>query len=245
MGDRPVDRAAAPMTDAVRPRSTAPSDLAPVDTGDAPTIDGREVRGGSAWDVLGAGLRGSARVAAALASAQEAGTRQEWLVVVGECQGLVNSLTALQDVALAEVARRESDWGEDGSLGETVHGHGRVTLDAADLAAPALGASHVQAQRRLEQAVRLGVGRVPEDVDSPVARSSPAWGRCTPRWRPVASTATEPVSSRQSSSSLLPTWPRPSSPRSSRTSTTRAPCCGGAAGGCWPGSRPSCCASAH
>src|SRR5215203_5622682 len=102
---------------------------------------------------------GADRVAAALLAARAQGRRDDWVAVVGECQALMNALAALQDVALAEVARRESDWCEDGTLGERVHEPGRVTLDAADLAAPALGASHAQAQRRVEQSVRLAAAR--------------------------------------------------------------------------------------
>ena len=85
--------------------------------------------------------------------------------MAADCQSLLNTLTAVQDLALAEAARRESVWCEDGTLGETVHGPGRVTLDAADLAAPVLGASHAQAQLRVEQAVRLAAGRVPVEAD--------------------------------------------------------------------------------
>lgn len=108
---------------------------------------------------------GARRVVTALAEPGSARGRDEWLVVVGDCQSLINTLTAVQDAAIAEVARRESDWCEDGTPGETVHGLGRVTLDAADLAAPVLGASHAQAQRRVEQAVRLAAGRVPVEAD--------------------------------------------------------------------------------
>ena len=112
------------------------------------------------------------RVVAALAEAQRTGTLAGWLGVVGACQSLINTLTAVQDVAIAEAARREGVWCEDGSLGEVVHGPGRVSLDAADLVAPVIGASHPQAQRRVEQAVRLAAGRVPvpaENIDRPSA----------------------------------------------------------------------------
>ncbi|HYN65341.1 MAG TPA: hypothetical protein VES93_00535, partial [Ornithinibacter sp.] len=110
------------------------------------------------------------RVAAALATTGGARSRGEWLDVVGECQALINTLTAVQDVAIAEAARRENVWCEDGTLGETVHAPGRVSLDAADVVAPVIGASHAQAQRRVEQAVRLADGRVPVEADD---RSSP------------------------------------------------------------------------
>ena len=108
---------------------------------------------------------GARRVVAALAEAGGAPGRDEWLEVVSDCQSLINTLTAVQDAAIAEAARRESVWCEDGTLGETVHRAGRVTLDAADVIAPVIGASHAQAQRRVEQAVRLASGRVPVPAD--------------------------------------------------------------------------------
>ena len=115
-------------------------------------------------------LRGAHRVAGALTEGGEPGSRDEWFAMAGDCQSLINTLTAVQDTALAEAARRESDWCEDGTLGETLHRPGRVVLDAADLAAPVLGASHAQAQRRVELAVRLAVAREPVPAD----------GRATP-----------------------------------------------------------------
>jgi hypothetical protein len=108
---------------------------------------------------------GAQRVAAGLAEAAGTRGRDEWLTVIGDCQSLINTLTAVQDTAIAEAARRESIWCEDGTLGETVHAPGRVSLDAADLVAPVIGASHAQAQRRVEQAVRLAAGRVPVPAD--------------------------------------------------------------------------------
>ena len=105
--------------------------------------------------------QGARRVAAALAEPGSTRSRDGWLGVVGDCQALINTLTAVQDAAIAQAARRESVWCEDGTLGETAHAPGRVTLDAADLVAPVIGASHAQAQRRVEQAVRLAAGRAP------------------------------------------------------------------------------------
>ena len=108
---------------------------------------------------------GARRVLEALATARRGGERDAWLQVVGACQSLMNAATAVQDDAITEVARREGAWCEDGTLGESVHARGRVTLDAADLVAPAIGASHDQAQRRVEQAVRLAADRVPVPAD--------------------------------------------------------------------------------
>ena len=115
-------------------------------------------------------LVGAHRVAAALTQGGGPGSRDDWITMAGDCQSLINTLTSVQHTALAEAARRESDWCEDGTLGETVHAPGRVVLDAADLAAPVLGASHAQAQRRVELAVRLAVAREPVPAD----------GRATP-----------------------------------------------------------------
>ncbi len=109
---------------------------------------------------------GARRVATALAGPGAARSRDEWLTVVGDCQSLINTLTAVQDAAIAEAARRESVWCEDGTLGEAVHAPGRVTLEAADVLAPVIGATHQQAQRRVEQAVRLAARRVPVPADA-------------------------------------------------------------------------------
>lgn len=111
--------------------------------------------------------RAAERVVTALAQAQRTGSRDAWLAVAAHCQSLVNSASAVQDVAIVEVARRENVWQEDGTLGETEHTPGRVAIDAADLVAPVLGASHSQAQRRVEQAVQLAGALVPVEVDSP------------------------------------------------------------------------------
>ncbi len=104
-------------------------------------------------------------VVASLSTGSSGRSREEWLAVAGDCQSLINTVTAVQDLALAEAARRECVWREDGTVGEAVHAPGRVTIDAADVAAPVLGASHAQAQLRMEQAVRLAAGRVPVEAD--------------------------------------------------------------------------------
>ena len=146
------------VADAVRAPTAIPQAPARTFAGSRRTEDAI----GSPTDVVTAS---AGRVVAAVVDAQRTGTRDAWLVVAAECQRLVNSATAVQDAALAEVARREGVWCEDGTLGEVVRGPGRISLDAADLAAPALGASHAQAQRRVELAVRLAAGRAPVEVD--------------------------------------------------------------------------------
>ena len=189
---------------------------------------------------------GARRVAAALAEPARTQGRDEWLGVVGDCQSLINTLTAVQDTAIAEAARRESVWCEDGTLGETVHAPGRVSLDAADLVAPVIGASHAPgpAPGRAGGAAgrRVGSRCRPTTVTCP----RPAgWAGCTRRWRPGSSTATGPGSSRSSSRSLPPTWPTRSWPHSAGhlgddAADPAAPHPGAAE----RASPPTCCASA-
>ncbi len=125
---------------------------------------------------------GAQRVVSALADAGHARNRDEWLAVVGDCQSLINTLTAVQDTAIAEAARRESVWCEDGTLGETVHVHGRVTLDAADVLAPLhrgvalAGAAPRRAGGAPGRATGAGAGRRPRP-----ARAPAAWVGCTRR----------------------------------------------------------------
>ena len=116
--------------------------------------------------MLADAVRASAHgVVASLWKGSSGRSREEWLAVAADCQSLINTVTAVQDLALAEAARRECVWHEDGTVGEAVHAPGRVTVDAADVVAPVLGASHAQAQLRMEQAVRLAAGRVPVEAD--------------------------------------------------------------------------------
>ncbi len=117
-------------------------------------------------DLAEAVTLGARRVAAAITDPGDR-SRDQWLGVVRDCQLLINTVAAVQDRAIAEAARRESVWCEDGTLGESVHVPGRVTLDAADVVAPLIGATHQQAQRRVEQAVRLAAHRVPVPAEQP------------------------------------------------------------------------------
>lgn len=94
------------------------------------------------------------------------GGRDELAEVVAVAQALVNATTAVQDAAIARLAAVEPEWAEDGTIVEVVRPVGHVALDVADIVAPALGASHGQAQRRVDQAVRVAAGRVPL-IDTP------------------------------------------------------------------------------
>ncbi|MBR7743922.1 HNH endonuclease [Phycicoccus sp. BSK3Z-2] len=120
---------------------------------------------GGATTALADRLReGCESVARGLSRADDRGG---WAAVAADCQRLVDIAAAVQDRAVAEVARREVVETEDGTLSEVVHLPGVVTLDAADLLAPALGASHAQAQRRVDSAVRLAAQRRPHPAGRP------------------------------------------------------------------------------
>ena len=94
------------------------------------------------------------------------GSRLELAEVVGGCQGLINMLTAVQDVAIAGVAAIEEEWAEDGLVTESRRAPGHVALDAPDVVAGALCVSHLQAQRRVSLAARLAAaGAVADGED--------------------------------------------------------------------------------
>ena len=88
---------------------------------------------------------------------REAGlaSRPDLAAVIEESQGLINMLTAVQDVAITHVAAIEEEWDEDGLVVESRRVPGHVALDAPDVVAGALRVSHLQAQRRVVLAARL------------------------------------------------------------------------------------------
>ena len=121
----------------------------------------------------------------------------------------------------------------------------RVVLDAADLAAPVLGASHAQAQRRVELAVRLAVGREPVPAD----------GRATAEANGLGGVHDAMAEGRLDGyrASVIADRARARAGRGRRghrgrarraPRTTTPPPCAGAPGGWSPASRPTCCASA-
>jgi hypothetical protein len=83
------------------------------------------------------------------------GSRTDLVEVIGCCQGLINMLTAVQDVAIMNVAAIEEEWAEDGLVVESRRAPGHVALDAPDVVAGALCVSHLQAQKRVVLAARL------------------------------------------------------------------------------------------
>ena len=92
--------------------------------------------------------------------------REELADVVAAAQAVINAATAVQDRAIAHLAAIEPDWAEDATIVEVHHAPGHVALNAADIVAPALAASHALAQRRVDLAVRLAAGRVPRVDDT-------------------------------------------------------------------------------
>jgi len=82
-------------------------------------------------------------------------SRPDLAALIEESQGLINMLTAVQDVAITHVAAIEEEWDEDGLVIESRRVPGHVALDAPDVVAGALRVSHLQAQRRVVLAARL------------------------------------------------------------------------------------------
>lgn len=71
-----------------------------------------------------------------------------------QSQGLVNSLQAVQVLAMAQLAATDDDLLEDGTLEEVREPLGHIRDDAQDLVAPALGCSSSLAGDRVHRAVR-------------------------------------------------------------------------------------------
>ena len=115
-----------------------------------------------------------AGLAASVAAAPEGVSSSEWVGVVGDCQRLVNALSAVQTVALARLAALEDEPAEDGTTIERDLGVGHQRLDAPALVSDLLGLTDAGAGARVGHAVR-------------VASKIPELGR---RWPPVTWTAT-------------------------------------------------------
>ena len=164
--------------------------------------------------------------------------------MAGDCQSLINTLTAVQDTALAEAARRESDWCEDGTLGETLH------RPAGSCSTPPTSPRRCSGRRTRRRSAGSSwrcAWPSPANPCRPTAAPLPTptgWVGCTPRWPRAGSTATGRASSSTSSRSPRPRSPRRSCPPSTTTCTTTPPPCAGAPGGWSRASRPTCCASA-
>ena len=99
--------------------------------------------------------------------------RPDLASALANCQGLINTLTAVQDVAITRLAAIEEEWLEDGLVVESRRAPGHIALDAPDVVAGALRVSHLQAQRRVRTAVRLvsevldGAGTTTESTGEP------------------------------------------------------------------------------
>ena len=94
-------------------------------------------------------------LAGCVETASGAWARPDLASALASCQGLINTLTAVQDVAITRLAAIEEEWLEDGLVVESRRAPGHIALDAPDVVAGALRVSHLQAQRRVSTAVRL------------------------------------------------------------------------------------------
>jgi hypothetical protein len=101
-------------------------------------------------------------LAAAVADAPAGVGSADWVPLVGDCQ-LVNTLSAVQTVALARLAALEEVQAEDGTVVEQDRGVGHQRLDAPALVSDLLGLSDAGASARVEHAVRV-CARIPELV---------------------------------------------------------------------------------
>ena len=95
-----------------------------------------------------------------LAEGTVSSSRAEWAELVAVSQRVVNTATALQNLAITRLAAIEDDLLDDGSVVESPRVPGHVALDAPDVVAGALGVSHTHAEQRVSLAVRL---TVPDD----------------------------------------------------------------------------------
>ena len=82
-------------------------------------------------------------------------SRAQWAELVTESQRVVNTATALQNLAITRLAAIEDDLLDDGSVVESARVPGHVAMDSADVVAGALGVSHSHAEQRVALAVRL------------------------------------------------------------------------------------------
>ncbi len=82
------------------------------------------------------------------------GSVAQCATVIDEAQAMINQLTAVQAVAIAQIAATESVYAEDGTVEERRRVMGHVRIDAAALVAEPLGVTQTAAQRRVSLAVR-------------------------------------------------------------------------------------------
>ncbi len=103
----------------------------------------------------------AAEVFAACSVPTSTRSQGEWAELVTACQGMLNTLSAAQDAAIARMVAIEWVWAPDGSTAERVHAPGWVSLDGPDLVASTLSVSHQHAQARVDEAVALAAGVAP------------------------------------------------------------------------------------
>jgi len=104
-----------------------------------------------------------AGLVASVSASPQGVSSSEWVGVVGDCQRLVNALSAVQTVALARLAALEDEPAEDGTTIERDLGVGHQRLDAPALVSDLLGLTDAGAGARVGHAVRVA-SKIPELV---------------------------------------------------------------------------------
>ena len=120
-------------------------------------------------------------------------------------RSLINTLTAVQDTALAEAARRESDWCEDGTLGEVA-----APRPVGSCSTPPTSPHPCSVRRTRRRSVGSSwrcawpsLANPCPPTAAPLPTPTGSVG-CTPRWPRVGSTGTARASSPTSSRSRRP-----------------------------------------
>ena len=174
-------------------------------------------------------------LAGAFPTTQVTGSSAQWAGALGSLQQVIDTASAAQDAVIARLAAIEPVVLEDGTIAETHRALGHAALDTPAIVSGVLNVAPVHAEHRVRAALALA-------ADGPAGTATATGlGGLHPRWPPALWTPTGPVSS-------PPSWPKhprrsppPSSPPWRGTSGPRTPrTYAGAAGGCWPGSAPTC-----
>ena len=181
-----------------------------------------------------------AALAAVLQPSGVAGSRAQWAAVAGSLQRVVDVASAAQDAAIVRLAAIEPEWLDDGT-----RGGGRTAPWGTWRWTRRRSCRGCCRSRRCTPSTGCGPRCGWPRTARPAPVPSRGWVGCTRRWAPGGWTPTGRRWSRPSWRRPRPRSRRRSWPRWRVTSRSRTPrTCGGGAVGCWPGSAPTCCASA-
>ena len=174
-------------------------------------------------------------LAGAFPTTQVCGSLAAWAAVLGSLQEVIDTASAAQDAAIVHLAAIEPAVLEDGTIIETHRGLGHAALDTPAIVSGALNVSAVHAESRVRAALRMA-------ADGPAGTSTAtglgglhqamATGHLDSyRAAVVADELAEAPA--QVAATVVAALEGTSGPRTPRT-------CAAAAGGCWPGSAPTC-----